>query len=167
MIRTEAIVNYGGLNRMSAIARTMPQAPIAIGQGVLKKYERKLLDELAYEPPRFTGKRIWTSEKQRHYVMWLLRSTNNLPYRRTGKLSKSWRVTLVTAPGGMAIRVDNPVKYAGFVVGRLRPRGKDPQQAMHVQGGWPKASQTIEFWSQALAEEVQVELKKWLASVKS
>src|SRR5690349_14856833 len=99
MIRTEAIVNYGGIDRMSTIVRTMPQAPIAIGKNVLAKYERKILDELAYEPPRFTGKRIWTSEKQRHYVMWLLRSTNNLPYKRTHKLSESWRVTLVTAPG--------------------------------------------------------------------
>lgn len=166
MIRTEAIVNYGGLDRMSAIARQMPQAPIAIGQNILKKYERPLLAELGYEPPRFTGKRIWTSEKQRHYVMWLLRSTNNLPYKRTHKLSKSWRVTLVTAPGGMAIRAENPTKYSKFVVGRLRPRGGDTQQPMHKQGGWPKASQTIEFWSDALSEEVQVELKKWLESVK-
>ncbi len=166
MIRTEAIVNYGGIDRMSTIVRTMPQAPIAIGQNVLKKYERKILDELSYEPPRFVGKRIWTSEKQRHYVMWLLRSTNNLPYKRTHKLSESWKVFLVTAPGGMAIRVENPTKYAAFVVGRLRPRGKDPRQAMHAQGGWPKASLTVEFWAQALAEETQVELHKWLESVK-
>lgn len=166
MIRTEAIVNYGGLDRMSAIARTMPQAPIVIGQNVLKKYERPILDELSYTPPRFTGKRIWTSEKQRHYVMWLLRSTNNLPYHRTGKLSSSWKITLVTAPGGMAIRVENPTKYAAFVVGRLRPRGANPMQAMHVQGGWQPVSKTIEFWSAALAEETQKELRAWLDSVK-
>lgn len=162
MIGTEVLTDYGRLDTLSELARVYPQLPQRIGQTVLDRYQSKLLDELRYTPPVFKGKRTWTSERQRRAFFASNGFGKGIPYKRTGRMNRSWEVFLVTAPGGIALRVTNKTPYTQFVVGRVKPRGKDPMQIMHKITGWQPVSETFSFWTQALAEEVTVELRVFL-----
>lgn len=152
MLRTEVIQNYGVLDRLQDFAQTYPQVLADEGERAVQIVAPHLIAELSYTPPRYHGKRIWTSIRQQKAYFATNGFGGGIPYKRTGKLSASWKVFAVVSPGGVAVRVVNPVKSAKYVVGNIYTRGRDPQQAMHVQGGWPRADKTIAFWADAMRE---------------
>lgn len=162
MYRTEVLTNYGALDNLVELIQVYPTLPVEIAERLVQQYEREIIDELSYTPPPAKHPIAWTSERQRKYVMMLLRSTNNLPYHRTGRMNRGWRLEVLSAPGGVAIRISNIVPYTMFVLGKLRPRGRDPMQQFHINTGWQPAAPTIEFWGRELASEVQTELKRFL-----
>lgn len=162
MYRTEVLQHYGGLDNLDALIDAYPTLPVEIAERLVQQYEYPILRELSYTPPPAKHPIAWTSERQRKYVMMLLRSTNNLPYHRTGRMNRSWRIEVLSAPGGVAIRLTNVAPYTMFVVGRLRPRGKDPMQYFHKVTGWQPVAPTIEYWSDALREGVRTELRRYV-----
>ena len=121
------------------------------------------------EKPKYPLK--WKSEKQRRYVMMLLKRKavdeghpDDIAYRRTGKLKRGWRYELVTdkKTGSVKLKVWNdaesydPIKgittkYARFVVGdiglgvsqRSIERYRQPIQPFHADR-WNPAFPTIQ-----------------------
>ena len=113
-------------------ARTFALAPVRMAQELPKDLEplrRDFVTTISKEPPKWTGRREWASERQRKFVMAKLRREGNLPYRRTHQLSKGWRTTLKTSRDGGILQAANGVLYRRFVQG-LRA------QRMHIQSGW-------------------------------
>lgn len=57
----------------------------------------------------------WKSDKQRKFVMAKLREENNLPYRRTGALTKAWLVGVEDSGNELAITIDNDSPVIDYV----------------------------------------------------
>jgi len=158
MIRMSAQTESGILD---AIQRNLADAPNTlgvIGQRVASgPTAQSILRQLKTEPgtPKYPIR--WTSEKQRRYVMWKLRKENNLPYRRTHKLSQSWRVVaLIPAAGVAQILLRNDTPYATFVQG-------GDQQGFHKDTGWKRLdTDVLPNYRQQLTAEY---LKLWSDAV--
>ncbi len=91
-----------------------------------KVAEEIILPKLAEYPPASGKKMVFVSERQRRYVMMMIRSgAMPVPYHRSGRLGRSW----VKQPlnGGMAII--SRLAYAPYVVG-------DGEQAAYHRGNW-------------------------------
>ena len=93
----------------------------------------------------------WDSPKQRRYVMWLLRSTNNLPYKRTGRYNDAWKI--VPARGGY--KVINKWKGSPYVAGKIDGTG---QSKIH-KGRWHKLSTAVRAAVKALPKKIMTEIK--------
>lgn len=128
-----------------------------------------MLRALRVYPPRNLGMKIrWKSKKQRRYVMMLLKKAaiargtpNDLAYRRTGRLGKSWKYTLEIKGDALRLRVFNTAttKWKGethrlsrFIQGDVGLgtssssvyRYQRPVQPFHVDRGWNLASPIIQ-----------------------
>jgi len=106
-----------------------------------------LLNELHYMPPKVHYPFVWASEKQRKYVMAMLRETNNLPYKRTGGMVNAWKVDVIVNDGTVIMSASNKNKAVKYVTGKQ-------QQPGHVASGWPQHKETLSFWAMAAKEEV-------------
>lgn len=161
MIRTDTLTDYSGIDALSAFVAAYPDIVQDTVETVVNRHRPQFLQELRHAPARPKYPIAWTSERQRKAVMAKLRRENNLPYRRTGKLSAGWQIRVIRGDYAATVNVENAVDYAAFVVGKLRPAGDDWQQRFHRNSGWPRASETIDFWSNALAKEVTQELTRY------
>jgi hypothetical protein len=106
-----------------------------------------LRQRLAQAPARPAYPIQWTSERQRRYVMALLRANDNLPYRRTERLERGWQSVIRPEAFGASITTFNAMPYAKFVQGGLNvPVGSSafpPQQRFHRISGWRPAQPII------------------------
>lgn len=91
----------------------------------------------------------WRSARQRRYVMAKLRREGNLPYRRTGRLARSWQIVFRSRQ--VVLRNDTP--YAMFVQA-------DWVQPYHLDTGWPQVNAVIDGLPQQLANAL---VKTWAA----
>lgn len=96
----------------------------------------------------------WTSDKQRRYVMAKLRKEGNLPYKRTWRYVKGWRVRANYKHGLTSIAVYHEDEVADFIGGRR-------QQQYHHNTGWANAADTL----QDLAFDVEDFVQAGLARV--
>lgn len=127
---------------LQAYQQRIPQYPKLLQrafQGELRRVSQKYLKQLQTPPgaPRYPLR--WKSERQRRYVMAKLRRENNLPYQRTGRLTRGWKLTLERD----RVRLENATPYAIFVQG-------DWAQPFHLDTGWPQAAPLIS----AMADEL-------------
>lgn len=129
-------------------------------------YIKPLIHDLQYYPPEPNGKIDWTSDKQRKYVMMLLRrkakeegrEPGDIKYRRTYKLRDSWKYDVKVSLGQkgiLRVRLYNdaesydPIKgettqYAKFVHGAIGVgkgassvrRYRKYMQKFHRDTGW-------------------------------
>jgi hypothetical protein len=99
------------------LARLAGDASVFLRKQKLEAVAKRIEEDLQKPAPKPRYPLKWKSEKQRRYVMALLRRTNNLPYQRTGELAKGWRVNVVTAREGGVILAVNNTSYAQFVMG--------------------------------------------------
>lgn len=116
-----------------------PQDRRAVSRAVAKHVERVIAPQVERRMNRtlqlLPGKPKypirWASDKQRRYVMAMLRKKDNLPYKRTGKLAKGWQVLAVFNPKNNSgtLTVDNPADIAKYVYG-------PDQQPFHRDTGW-------------------------------
>lgn len=113
-------VAQGLVNKMNAAVRTQ-----------LSPLQAKMTDVMSKEPPVWRKKRRWNSERQRIYVIAMLRKQKNLPYRRTHTLSKSWKSSLKATGAGGELKLENSKPSAQFVQGNRA-------QLMHLDSGWPQ-----------------------------
>jgi hypothetical protein len=111
------------------------------------------LDELSHEPPPAKKPIRWTSDKQRIAVMIKLKKENNLPYRRTHKLAKAWKMYLREfTEGSFGIVFENPSKIGKFVGGSLAQNPTAAlrfKQGFHDDTGWQDYGRTVTFWLDA------------------
>lgn len=123
-----------------------------------------MLKDLRTYPPRKLGMKIrWKSDKQRRYVMWLLRSTHNIPYQRTLDLANGWHCLVSINPrsGVISARTWNDAisktpgsgqqPYMRFIQGDIGTgtsqsslsRYNKPIQPFHKDRGWQPAQPLI------------------------
>lgn len=104
-------------------------------------YIQPLIHDLQYYPPKVPRKINWTSDKQRKYVMKLLRDIaieegrdpDDIAYRRTYKLRDGWKHEVLLSGGQkgyLRIRVWNDAEND-----RARPGRDDKHYAKYVVGG--------------------------------
>lgn len=110
---------------------------------------RLILERLQTEPgpPQYPIR--WKSERQRRYVMWLLRALGNLPYVRTHALSQAWvvRVLFNQKDRGGTVEIANPSDVAQFVYG-------PHQQPYHIDTGWENYRDVAADEANALEEDL-------------
>jgi len=90
----------------------------------------------------------WDSDKQRRYVMAMLRAANNIPYRRTDELPKGWTIERAGANGYM---LHNPAPAAVYVYGNYEGR----RQSHIHEGRHPVAQETVEAAIQRLPDDIE------------
>lgn len=98
--------------------------------------ERRMNRELMHQPGRPKYPIRWASEKQRKYVMAKLSREGNLPYRRTMKLARRWRIRAALTLVDGQVYMENPSEIAQWVYG---DRIGQHQQPFHKDTGWPLA----------------------------
>lgn len=168
MIQTEIFVDYDVLHALQERVARAPDDTRRFVKELEADLEQMALAILGAEPGPPSYPIVWTSERQRRYVLARLRREGNLPYRRTHALSQGWRVESVL---GVGQREENwlilthdspPILWRGreyqvwqFVMGEY-------QQFFHAVTGWRDAhevafdlsefavDQVIDFWGEAL-----------------
>lgn len=78
----------------------------------------------------------WDSDRQRRYVMAMLRAADNLPYRRSNALPSGWNIE----SKDKGYRLYNDAKAAVYVYGNYEGAR---QSAIH-QSRWPVAQEVVE-----------------------
>ncbi len=110
---------------------------------------RLILARLQTEPgpPRYPLR--WKSQRQRRFVMWLLRTLGNLPYVRTHALALAWSamVTFNKKDQGGTVFAQNESAVAQFVYG-------PHQQPYHRDTGWEDYRTVLADETNALEEDL-------------
>lgn len=89
-------------------------------------------------PPASHKPMVWASEAQRRFVMAAIRSGEiEVPYRRTGDLSRAWTSEVSETGTDVVGRLGNNTVYGPYVM------GKETQAAYHA-GTWPVAAEVAE-----------------------
>lgn len=124
------------------------------------------LNELGHEPGPVKYPIEWTSEKQRKAFFASNGFGRGIGAERTHDLSKSWGIVKSALGNDIVVVFDNPQPYAKFVYGSLsktNPGGF--MQKMHRNTGWQQASETVDFWMQALIEQFMLNMKARLGDM--
>jgi hypothetical protein len=155
MIRIETVVDSDIIKAYRDLARDMPKVTQKAFKGIVQRYSTKMLKELSTEPgkPRYPLR--WKSARQRRYVMAKLRREGNLPYQRTHKLARGWRVDTKATGNEGYMRVYNDVPSAVFVQG-------DFAQPMHLDTGWPQAAEVFVKYEELMVDDL---IQTWYALV--
>ena len=119
-------------------------------QAKLKRMDDSLTEELSRttfaaldsivkpEARRYPGqsgrKMKFVSEKQRRYVMMLLRQ-GKIPYRRTYRLQGSFSTEVSPVGADIVGTLGTSIPYAPWVIGHKAAMGAGPQAAYH-KGNW-------------------------------
>ncbi len=161
MIRTEVLTDKKAFNDLAAFVEAYPDLVFDAFETAFHRNEPELQNELNFTPGKPKYPIQWTSERQRKAFFASNGFGRGIPSRRTGKLNKSWKTQLIRRGDSAVLMVSNSQKYAPFVVGRIRPRGKDPMQRFHRITGWQPVSETFLFWVAAIREDMFKELRKY------
>lgn len=156
MIRYTLKADTKPLDKMIAHLDRIEREVQSIGKGVLSEIRDELYDELADEPPRRNypqdydnSKLDWTSERQRK-AYWATDGFGaGIPFKRSGKMSRSWKITGKARGANFDIEVKNSSKGARYTVGTLSPdlrRAEQSQQGFHKRTGWELASPKVQYW---------------------
>lgn len=141
------------LDEVKRLARDLPRVfPQALKQE-LRGVQRQLLEALQEEPGRPKYPIRWASEKQRRFVMALLRRRGTLPYKRSGRFVRAWKVELVAEGFDGQLVVSNDSGIEQFITG-VR------QQPFHKDTGWYKSADVIETYRKK-ADDVLIDV--WFA----
>lgn len=89
----------------------------------------------------------WDSEKQRIYVISMLRERNNLPYQRTGALPDAWKIE----KAGDGYIMYNPQPAAVYVYGNY----EGARQSRIHRGRHPVMQEVLETRIQGLPSEIE------------
>jgi hypothetical protein len=130
MINLDVIIDDDVLEALQAsLQKASDITRFTINKVALPRIRNKARELLMQAPGAVKYPILWTSERQRRFVMAKLRRENNLPYRRTGKLLRGWKVASSPIDNGLGISVSNNDPAARYVIG-------DRQQVFHALTGW-------------------------------
>lgn len=125
------------LDEIKRLARDLPRVFPRALETELRGVRRGLLAALQEEPGRPKYPIRWASEKQRRFVMALLRRQGNLPYKRTGRFVRAWKVELVGKGFDGELIATNDSGIEQFITG-VR------QQPFHKDTGWYQSEDVID-----------------------
>ena len=125
-------------------------SPPGRGRHGLKYYQKykHITRKRAYPP---TG---WQSQKQRRYVMMMIRKGRILPGypRRTGRLQRGWKVDEKQTK----TLIYNDVDYAEYVM------GNDKQANLNRLAGWRRVNEVIKLNESGAIKDAEKALKEYL-----
>ena len=162
MIRQKTVATNRTLPLLRDFLGAFPELAV---ETVQRRLERTvtphLLDELKHTPPTVKHPFVWSYDpaKNARARRWFFAHYPK-GYKRTGALSRSWKITFVRGKQSVSMRVTNNRKGASYVVGSLN--GKIGQVPGHKTSGWPLAAPTISFWQVAAREEAHEAVKELL-----
>ena len=90
----------------------------------------------------------WDSDKQRRFVLAMLRAANNLPYRRTDKLPSGWTIERA---GENGYKLYNPAPTAVYVYGNMQG---ERQSKIH-ENRWPVMQEVVDAAIVELPPEIE------------
>jgi len=134
-----------------ALTRLIPDSEKA-ARLEFKETTLNIRDAMAVPGKKVSYPINWDSEKQRRFVMWLLRSMNNLPYKRMGNYIAHW--IQKTIRGGY--EVANRLKFAGFIAGDIRGL----RQSNIHKGRWPVFRKVFDKAYKLLPAQIRIGIKK-------
>jgi len=149
VFRPSVTVDTDILDAIADAARTAPKQMATQFKRQQQRLASQGLEDLTAEPPEWTGKRRWKSDKQRILVIIKLKQADNLPYRRDHSLVKAWKVVLEATEAGGLFAYENNRPEVAFVQG-------DWTQPMHLDSGWPQAGVIVAKYRE-LAEDRLIE----------
>jgi hypothetical protein len=109
---------------------------------VVASIGQRTINKLSDEPgkPRYPLR--WTSEKQRNFVMALLRRKGQIPYVRTGKYAASWEWQSQSSQDGGLFVIENTAKTAKGESLEQYVQGIN-QQGFHRDTGWVRSEDIL------------------------
>jgi hypothetical protein len=132
-------VDTAAIKKLNDKMRKFPPAAIQAGMEAVTAFLEGEKPKLY--PPQKGGPFQWSSDKQRRYVMMLLRARGGPPYKRTGKLGESVHFEYGKVSGQVpyigAVMDGDVAPYARFVI-----RSQD-QIIGHRKRGWKPINQFI------------------------
>lgn len=154
MIKTTFTAKGQLLGDLAAYVESFQQSVNATVAEVVAEVQPDFEDELHYTPPeRDHGQPIdWTSVVQGIAFHASGGFNGGIPHQRTGAMPDGWVVT-VDASGRVVIA--NLVPGAEFVYGSLAKTNPGAFQQQFLKAiGWPTMYDTVQFWVDAIIEEV-------------
>lgn len=161
MIRYKSTVNVEPLEQLDAFLDQFEDVAFGEWQDAVSANEANILDELQTEPRPAVHPIEWASDAQRIAVMAKLtkmkkEGKNDIPYQRTHELANAWVVKVERSEGNFYMVIQNPASIAKFVYGSLaqnRTQALRFQQPFHKNTGWQAATDTAQFWLDAVIED--------------
>lgn len=165
MIRTTATADTSGIDSLLDLLEAQDTMVAAIGQRVYDRHAPDALAELRKEPGAVKKPIQWTSDKQRKFVMAMLRKDNpdGTEYPRTHALSQGWVVKSSTQGNVFSITFENPAPEAKFVYGSMAKNVNAAarfQQRFHIATGWQAASPIATRWTEVMIADFRNEWKR-------
>ena len=136
MYRTDSVIDIGPLKQQTYKIRHAPRQALNRAEAAIRRHESDILDDLSHTPGRVKYPIDWTSERQRRAFFATNGFGHGIPYKRSGRMNEGWQIIILRGKDFIEMRIINRVPYTQFVVGRLRPRGKNPMQRFHLNTGW-------------------------------
>ncbi len=161
MIRQKTVATNRQIPLLRDFLGAFPELAVAAVQTRLERnVTPHLLSELKHEPATVKHPFVWSYDpvKNARARRWWFANNPVGGYKRTGALSRSWKITFVRGKQSISMRVTNNRKGASYVVGSLN--GKLGQVPGHKTSGWPLAAPTISFWQVAAREEAHEAVKE-------
>lgn len=143
--------------KLAALVNVVSHAPFFVDgivrQAVINDISPAILPEAQAEPGPVAKPIEWASEKQRRYVMLMIRrGLIPAPYIRTHALSQAWAFGVKTESNSTTITLANSASKFPFVEG-------ENQQPMHRNTGWLRASERVPVWGNTVVGMVVVALQ--------
>jgi hypothetical protein len=148
-----------------AWANLVPDTVWDVLQDTRRRFADDVLDELRYYPDKVKYPIQWKSDRQRRAFFASNGFGKGIPYQRSGALGRSWEFRINRTPQGGQIEIENVAPYARFVVGTLRRDTRAAarfQQPFHKNTGWPLASETNNYWTDAMQAHFE---KTYMSSI--
>lgn len=165
MYRTDVTLKIEPLTRLEAFADDFESLFEKVVNGAVRKIEPDVLAALGETPGSVAYPIEWTSERQRRAFFATGGFGKGIPYRRTGRYAKGFKLRVIRTDNGVSIRTQNTVEYGKFVGGLLRPRGVSPQQRFHVNTGWEAVAPIAVYWQGRIAQQVEADLSPFLTVI--
>ncbi len=144
--------------RLAAVINVVSNAQFfvdgVVRQAVTNDIAPVILPEAQAEPGAVARPIEWASEKQRRYVMMMIKKgLIPAPYIRTHALSQGWQFSVKTGSNDTTVTLANSSSKMTFVEG-------ENQQPFHRNTGWYRASERIPAWSNTIVTMIITALQQ-------
>lgn len=149
MVTVEVEVTDNGLiDAYDYLLQYIPDFVYQTMKATVEEQAPLMLADFKEEPGPPKRPIVWTSEKQRKYVMMKL-ARKEMKHERTHRHSEGWKYEVIYVPGSISsVEVYNEVPRIEYVEGYR-------QQAWLATTGWIEARPLAELWSDELEDHIE------------
>lgn len=148
----EIFISISGFETILQRLKKLPQEAQDAGVEESNKYMVSVMQKY---PPRSSDPFVWSSEKQRKFVMARLREQGKTYYTRTQGLSRAWK----TEGKGYKQIITNDTEYAKFVQDRYQIVG-------HQVRGWMTVNTMLKDKGKTILQKFDAGVKRALHKLK-